>query len=91
MNPLVYKIVMSVQNLKTKDKKFVDILSVDVHYWKTPEDRAAFQKFVNADKAKEASEKISVVSGQIALDANREFKRQVNAIIDEVLRLKEGK
>jgi hypothetical protein len=91
MNPLVYKIVMSVQNLKTKDKKFVDILSVDIHYWKTSEDRKAFQQFVNDDNAKEASEKISVVSGQIAFDANLEFKRQVNAIIDEALRLKEGK
>lgn len=91
MNPLVYKIVMSVQNVKTKDKKFVDVLSVDVHYWKTSEDRKDFQKFINDDKAKEASEKISVVSGQIAFDTNKEFKRQVNAIIDEVLRLKEGK
>lgn len=91
MNPSVHKVVMVIQDLKTKDNQNIAVCSIDVHYFKEIKDKIDHQTLMNAKKNKDALKRISIASVQMSLDSNKEFQQQIKSLVSEAIKLKEGK
>lgn len=102
MKYLTHRIVLVVQDLKTKDEKDVAIVSGDIHYHKSEEDKLAYQelqkellKETDDDKKAKLQNEIlrykHVASFQMALDTSKEFQRVLNDLVMQAIKLKEDK
>lgn len=76
MDPKVKKLVFVVQDLETKDKEKVAVVSGDVHYYK--------------DAKAIIAKKTTVASFQLLLDDNKSFSRHIKSLVAEAIALKEG-
>lgn len=102
MKYLTQKVVLVVQDLKTKDEKYVAVVSGDIHYYTNEEDK---QKYIDLQKeiATETNEEKKfelqndlmrykhVASFQMALDTSKEFQRVLNDLVMQAIQLKEEK
>lgn len=101
MKYLTHKVVLVVQDLKTKDEQNVAVVSGDIHYFKGEDDKKAFIDLQNKI-AKETNDekKIAlqndlirykkVTSFQMALDTSKEFQRVLNDLVMQAIQLKEN-
>jgi len=96
------KIVLVIQDLKVKDGSTIAVVSGDVHYFKTAEDKVAYTTLEHQiDEEKDLDKKFkleteqskykTIASFQMSLDNNKEFQRQIQSLVAEAIRMKEEK
>lgn len=102
MKYLTHKVVLVIQDLKTKDEQNIAVVSGDVHYFKGEEDKAKFIDLQN-QIAKETNEDQKfqlqndlmrykhVTSFQMALDSSKEMKKVINDLVMQAIQMKEEK
>jgi hypothetical protein len=102
MKYLTHKVVLVIQDLRTKDEQNIAVVSGDVHYFKGQEDKAKFiylqdqiAKETNEDQKFQLQNDLMrykhVTSFQMALDTSKEFQRVLNDLVMQAIQMKEEK
>lgn len=102
MKYLTHKVVLVIQDLKTKDEQNIAVVSGDVHYFKGEEDKAKFldlqnqiAKETNEDKKSQLQNDLMrykhVTSFQMSLDSSKEMKKVINDLVMQAIQMKESK
>ncbi len=97
-----HKIVLVIQDLKVKGGDMLAIVSGDVHYFSTRQDKLEYYALENEiNEEKDENKKLElqskqfgikkVASFQMTLDSNKEFKRHISSLAAEAIELKEKK
>lgn len=101
----MHKMVLSIQDLKTKDGNRIAIVSGDVYYIDQPdviEGRDPYETTIDEIEAekneqkksaleKKLKEMLTVASFQMSLDSSIEFKRCIASLAEQAIQMKEKK
>ncbi len=99
---IIHKIVLVVQDLRTKDGEQLAVVSGDVHYHKTLNDKLEHASLVNQISEEKDLDKKNILendllklknvaSFQMSLDSNKDFQRHINSLAKQAIDLKEKK
>lgn len=95
------KMVLVIEDLKTKEGKEIAVVSGDVHYFKSAKDKVGYCSLINqiedekdegkiADLMMQTKEFVSIASFQMALDMNKDFQRHIAVLGRQAVDLKEA-